>query len=133
MRKKICPTCGKIVDENHDCPIRKQRAYEYKKELNKKESQKVIKTKQWRQLRPKILKRDLYECQRCLIKFGIHNRENLQIDHIIPRTARPDLAYEPTNLITLCARCNKEKGTKSELDFEPKTLQKNIENDEFFL
>lgn len=33
------------------------------------------------------------------------------IDHILPKTARPDLALDWTNLTIACPRCNQHKGT----------------------
>lgn len=128
MRKKICPKCGKIVDETHKCD-----KYKDNRTQRQVEARKILDSKQWKELRPEILKRDNYECQRCLIKYGIHNHDNLQIDHIKPRIYYPELAYEPTNLITLCSKCNQKKGSKSELDFVPTTLDKKIKNNEYFL
>jgi 5-methylcytosine-specific restriction endonuclease McrA len=36
----------------------------------------------------------------------------LTADHIKPRAHHPELAYEPSNLAVLCARCNRHKGTR---------------------
>lgn len=33
-------------------------------------------------------------------------RRDLTVDHIIPRTVAPQLAYDPENLRTLCRRCH---------------------------
>lgn len=117
MRKKICLICNKIVNENHKCK-------EKKKKKENKETYKLINNTRWRKLRKDILQRDNFECQRCLIKYGIHNYHNLQVDHIKPRIKYPELAYDKNNLITLCATCNNSKGTNEELDFEPRTLNK---------
>lgn len=39
------------------------------------------------------------------------SRDNpLTVDHIIPVAARPDLAFEETNLQVLCRACNGRKG-----------------------
>lgn len=35
----------------------------------------------------------------------------LSLDHILPRSQRPELLREPTNLITTCCHCNSVKGT----------------------
>ncbi|WP_268794650.1 HNH endonuclease [Pseudooctadecabacter jejudonensis] len=57
----------------------------------------------WRRLRPLILRRDDYACVSC----GSVGR--LEVDHIAPVRDRPDLAFEPTNLQSLCAGCHTRK------------------------
>lgn len=36
----------------------------------------------------------------------------LEGEHIIPRSLRPDLAYEPSNYGVLCRSCNARKGNR---------------------
>lgn len=36
----------------------------------------------------------------------------LEGEHIVPRSLRPDLAYEPSNMSVLCRSCNARKGKK---------------------
>ena len=38
--------------------------------------------------------------------------DDLTVDHIIPYSERPDLAYDITNLDVLCRRCNSAKSTR---------------------
>lgn len=38
--------------------------------------------------------------------------DNLTVDHVIPRSNRPDLRYEQSNLKPCCWECNTEKGSK---------------------
>jgi 5-methylcytosine-specific restriction enzyme A len=52
----------------------------------------------WTTIRLLVLARDSYRCQASSLK---HSRIK-DVDHIIEWTKRPDLAFEPTNLRTLC-------------------------------
>lgn len=38
--------------------------------------------------------------------------ETLTLDHIIPRSRRPDLRYEDSNMQPACFFCNSEKGSR---------------------
>lgn len=63
----------------------------------------------WRRLRVAVLQRDLYWCQIC--KKAWANT----VHHIIPRSERPDLAMEMSNLQACCATChNREHPEKGE-------------------
>ncbi|MFF2591076.1 HNH endonuclease [Peribacillus butanolivorans] len=75
----------------------------------------------FRKLRKKILYRDGFQCQRCAIKFNRHDHttmENLEAHHIKSFRDFPDLAYEPSNLITVCRYCNLDLGNSNKLDFD---------------
>jgi 5-methylcytosine-specific restriction endonuclease McrA len=62
----------------------------------------------WKQLRPKILARDGYECQ---IRYrGICTGRATTVDKIIPAARRPDLALDANNLRAACRPCNEHKG-----------------------
>ena len=52
-------------------------------------------------LRPRILERDRYRCRLC----GVHSKR-LDMHHIIPVWARPDLVLEPDNIATVCRSCH---------------------------
>jgi thymidylate synthase (FAD) len=52
-------------------------------------------------LRPQILERDGYRCQLC----GAHAKR-LDMHHIIPVWARPDLVLDPDNIATVCYSCH---------------------------
>ena len=54
-------------------------------------------------LKPDIMKRDNYCCQRCLT-----TNNKLILHHIIPAKEAPDKIINPDNLITLCRKCHKE-------------------------
>jgi|ERR1043166_3976649 5-methylcytosine-specific restriction endonuclease McrA len=49
--------------------------------------------------------RDDYTCQIC----GLRDTEIMEVDHIIPKSVRPDLRFELTNLMTLCPNCHRRK------------------------
>jgi len=53
---------------------------------------------QWTKLRPLVLARDGYRCT----APGHKHSPILDVDHIIEWTQRPDLAFDPLNLRTLC-------------------------------
>ena len=49
--------------------------------------------------------RDDYTCQIC----GLKDVEIIEIDHIIPKSVRPDLKFELSNLMCLCPNCHRRK------------------------
>lgn len=54
-------------------------------------------TRQWRQIRERILKRDRFTCHYCGGPAGT-------VDHVIPKAKGG--TDHPTNLVAACARCN---------------------------
>lgn len=72
------------------------------------------KSKRWRELRARVLRRDGYKCQYCK-RYG-KNVEAVTVHHIKPREDNPELAYTMSNLVSLCAKCHNaahpEKGGK---------------------
>ena len=63
-------------------------------------------SKQWRTFRAKMLKALDHVCTDC-------NREvfgaDITLDHILPLSKYPDLAYEPSNIRVMCRKCNGNK------------------------
>ena len=117
MRKKICQRCGKIVDHNKGCDCFERKAYI--KQYEEKNSQnKELRTAKWARKRKYIINRDGGICQRCYIKYGIINNEDLQVHHIKPRIKYPELMYDDDNLICICGVCNRQLNIREELDFE---------------
>ncbi|PGM93256.1 HNH endonuclease [Bacillus cereus] len=111
---KICGGCGKRVDYNATCDCMKRKRT--KRKLS--ETDKLMKSKRWKEKRIIIIHRDGAVCQRCLIKYNIINSEKLEIHHIKPRSKYPELMFEDANLITLCKTCNLQIGIREELDFK---------------
>lgn len=72
-------------------------------------------TARWHDLRKKILRRDRYQCRICR-RYG-KLTEATEVHHIQHADERPDLAYSPDNLISLCHSCHEkqhpEKAAKS--------------------
>jgi 5-methylcytosine-specific restriction endonuclease McrA len=46
----------------------------------------------------------------------------MMVDHIVPRSKRPDLALDISNLQTLCGRCNRGKGSWDQTDWRPPVI-----------
>lgn len=69
------------------------------------------KTKKWLSLRYKVIERYGRECMSC------GSSENIQVDHIKPRSKYPDLELDFDNMQILCSDCNMGKSNKSEKDW----------------
>ena len=68
------------------------------------EDRRFYKSRAWLKLRQRILERDNNECQVCK-SAGRYSRGNV-VHHIKHLDARPDLALEPGNLLTVCEECH---------------------------
>jgi 5-methylcytosine-specific restriction endonuclease McrA len=117
-RKKTC-SCGRIIPEGTRCECKRKKKRDYMREYQRNEVDNPLKTTRWsKHVRPYVLRRDNYLCQRCLHKFGEANPKELQVHHIKSRKNYPDLVFDTSNLLTVCKTCNLQLGTKDELDFE---------------
>lgn len=65
------------------------------------------------QYRSYILERDQFTCRLCMTR---HRNNTLQVHHIVPIWARPDLVSDPTNMAALCVPCHSIV-TGQELDY----------------
>ena len=126
MRKRVCK-CGKIVAETDPCcnKLRKKETSKKWEEENKDEMR-FLRSRRWANLRKRILERDDYHCQRCLIKYGILETTNLEAHHIKSRKNFPQLRWEEDNIICVCKTCNNQLGTRDELDFVPLNQEKEM-------
>lgn len=126
-KKKICSKCGKRIPFNETCSCRKINRNEYWKKYHEEhaESYKPLTSERWKKFRNYIINRDGGLCQRCLIKYGIFNGNDLEVHHIKPRIKYPELIFEESNCITLCTTCNSQLGTAEELDFKTRIELKN--------
>ncbi len=119
---KFC-SCGKVIpaDAKSSCKkrVRTQEQEERHNELTKSK---------WKKFRKKVVNRDNGYCQRCYILNDYLETRSLQVHHIKPRVNYPELMYEATNFVTLCAKCNHGLGTSEELDFdfEPQDFEVNL-------
>lgn len=61
-------------------------------------------SRKWERLRAAVLRRDGYQCQVCK-RYG-RMRQASTVHHIKHLDEYPELAYDPKNLISLCADCH---------------------------
>lgn len=82
----------------------------YETEIWKLGSQTLERNKMTANLKKFILERDDYTCQAC--GASLHNDFNLklEVDHIVPISKGGKT--DPSNLQTLCRKCNRSKGAK---------------------
>lgn len=127
MHYKACHRCGKLVEIDDMCECvkkeRKKNRNDYSRLYDEENAEivKPLKTAKWKRLRLNIIHRDGGYCQRCLNLLDMITTDNLEVHHIIPRSERPDLMFDPSNLITVCSTCNMALGTDGKLDFEHNT------------
>ena len=99
---KTCKYCGKVVDENHQCPNKR----EYRKKEESTRARRFRNSKAWMRKSIEIRERDRYLC--CVCMSGKYdtiqtlNYKNLEVHHIIPIEADYDKRLDNDNLITLC-------------------------------
>lgn len=79
--------------------------------MTKRPGRWALTSKRWQPVRHAVLERDGWQCQHC------GKRGRLEVHHVKRVADRPDLAFEPSNCLTLCTRChtietNKELGNK---------------------
>lgn len=79
-------------------------------------SKQFLWTTAWRRLRLQALRIGPGHCERCRRSPERHGIR-LNVDHIQPRSYRPDLALNPDNLQILCGDCNKTKGNLLSRDY----------------
>lgn len=70
----------------------------------------------WLSFRKKWLKnhppnhQGYYTCYICLRQIPA---EEITLDHVIPRSRRPDLVFDENNVRPACGQCNTDKGSKT--------------------
>lgn len=79
-------------------------------------SAKFYKSKEWRELRYKILEKQGNKCKACGVGPKTHGIP-VHVDHILPRSIYPEHALNPENLQVLCEDCNLGKSNKYEKDW----------------
>ena len=63
----------------------------------------IYRDPRWKLVRTEAKRRDGWKCVQC------GSRIRLEVDHVLPVRDRPDLAFEITNLQTLCGSCHGRK------------------------
>jgi HNH endonuclease len=66
-------------------------------------------TSAWQRVRKAVLARDGHVCR---IQGPRCTYQATTVHHVIPSSARPDLFYSDTNLVSACARCNYGGGAR---------------------
>ena len=68
----------------------------------------LYKTRTWKTLRPQILARDLYTCQRCHTPLtkGRTRPTDAVVNHIKPHKGNLALFQDPSNLEAVCKQCH---------------------------
>lgn len=80
-----------------------------------------FKSQQWQRLRYEVLSKSNMSCELC--GASRRNGAELHVDHIEPRSLRPDLELEVDNLQVLCKACNLGKSNLDNTDFRPRVVQ----------
>jgi 5-methylcytosine-specific restriction endonuclease McrA len=75
------------------------------------DSRRIRKLAKFVKVRKKMLLRDGFTCQIC---FG----SGMDAHHIVTIREQPELAYELSNLVTVCKSCHDKKVSKREKEWE---------------
>lgn len=106
MRNSVkSKTCKHCESENHlsiQCFKRPKRVIKAGRVANRWQTTR----RQWF----KANQRESYSCHYCG-RFLLKNE--VELDHYLSRSRRPDLRFELSNLVPSCHRCNQEKGSMS--------------------
>lgn len=68
---------------------------------------KITLSKEWKEWREKVFKRDKYTCKDCGVKNGNGKTIYLHPHHIKPKSKYPNLIFNVDNGMTLCIPCHK--------------------------
>jgi 5-methylcytosine-specific restriction endonuclease McrA len=70
----------------------------------------------WINLRARLIRTRPHICYWCGATLDPrakpHTSRAIEPDHIVPVRTRPDLEYEPTNIVLACHPCNRKKGDR---------------------
>ena len=109
--KTRCRNCRTLIDYGKTyCSKCKEKVKKQRKQYTTekvREADKYTKTATWQSLRKEIIMRDKGCCVLCLLRGRIEYRQ-LQVHHIVKRVDNLSLAYERSNLVTLCRTCHEE-------------------------
>lgn len=109
--KTRCKNCRTLIEFGERlCSKCEERLKKQRKQYTTervKEADKYTKTATWQSLRKEIIMRDKGCCVLCLLRGRIEYRQ-LQVHHIVKRVDNLSLAYERSNLVTLCRTCHEE-------------------------
>lgn len=112
MIKKICSGCGKIIERKYslcpECAVRmtSKRNKEYNAVLRNPEHDAVYRDTRWTKVKPVVHLRDNGLCRQCF--DGKIYKASQLVHHIVEPEEDLSLAYEPSNLISLCESCHQK-------------------------
>lgn len=89
-----------------------------RKKVSKKVDYSFYKSREWLELRVRVLEKYECKCMMCGRSPKDHNVV-IHVDHIMPRSKYPVLSLDFNNLQLLCAACNRGKGNKYQTDWRP--------------
>lgn len=104
IKKKVIECQSRIA--NLEAQIERQ-----KRQLEKLKPTGFYASKRWKQLRFKVLLKYGRRCMLCYSESG-----EMHVDHIRPRSRRPDLQLQLENLQVLCRDCNLGKSNLDDTD-----------------
>lgn len=117
--RQVCAICRRMNDTGQTPPgIPKDTGRGTREEKKRRYRDLFLATWEWRRVRYGVLRDSGGRCARC--GLGRHDGAVLDVDHIVPRRRRPDLALTPSNLQVLCSSCNVGKGSFDETDWRGK-------------
>lgn len=124
IKPKPCKLCGKMGHSKMNCFLNAKPPIKVRVKSNTRKTaiRKIgKKTKKWLIVRAAYLATltpDENNCVECGICHKPVNMKVVTVDHIIPRSKRPDLEYEPSNFQPAHYKCNKDKGSTVEEGIE---------------
>lgn len=106
MLMRICPSCGRQVRVGETCPCRLTRQKEYDREHRNKQSASLYHSRAWQLLQLAVKSRAQY-LDEYVLYFEHRMTAGRIAHHIIPIDERPDLAYNPQNIIFVSDKTHK--------------------------
>jgi len=86
--------------------------------ITRHDNDKFYVSREWRELRVRVLEKYECECMMCGRSPRIH-KVVIHVDHIKPRSFYPELSLEFNNMQLLCEDCNLGKSNKYDTDWRP--------------
>ncbi|MGP1408035.1 hypothetical protein [Selenomonas sp.] len=106
MLTRICPSCGRLVQQGEACPCQAKRHKAYDRERRDKDRARFYHSREWRAVAAAVRARAGYADE--LAKAGGRLVPGAVVHHIHPVGDRPDLRLSMANLIYVSTRTHKE-------------------------
>ena len=105
MLTRICPSCGRLVQQGEACPCQAKRHKAYDRERRDKDRARFYHSREWRAVAAAVRARAGYADE--LAKAGGRLVPGSVVHHIHPVGERPDLRLSLGNLIYVSVRTHK--------------------------